>query len=85
MCKTTGNKELAFILTTQFHHHMLAKSRRTLTDIHRHIQDAALDNTHQFCLRVVPFLIMQSTQHATSLEGLPKGVYIYNKRKIIVK
>ena len=38
MGKTTWNKELAMIILGQFHSHMLAIGRRTLANIHSHIE-----------------------------------------------
>ena len=62
MRETTGDKELALVVLTQLHHHMLAKRRTRLADIHSHIEHLTLDHPYQLRLRSSTFLIVQTTQ-----------------------
>ena len=49
---------------TEFHHHMFAKSRRTLTQVNGHIEHIAFHHAHQLGLRIASFLVMQASQNA---------------------
>ena len=69
MGKSTGHKELALVLAGKFHSHILQEGGAALTKVYRHIQHTALDDTHQFGLAELAFLIMQSAQHATGAFG----------------
>ena len=64
MGKTTWNKELAMIILGQFHSHMLAIGRRTLANIHSHIEHGTLHAAHQLRLGEWRALEMQSAHHA---------------------
>ena len=48
--KAFGNKELAMIVLSQFHSHMLAVGWTTFANIDSHIKDCAFDAAHQFAL-----------------------------------
>ena len=64
MGKTTWNKELAMIILGQFHSHMLAIGRRTLANIHSHIEHGTLHAAHQLRLGEWRALEMKSAHHA---------------------
>ena len=64
MCKTTWNKELTLILFREFYHDIFSKGRATLANINGNIQDLSLDYANQFCLRILSFLIVETTQYA---------------------
>ena len=64
MGKTTRDKELAMIILGQFHSHMFAIGRRTLANIHSHIQHGTLHAAHQLALGERRALEMKSAHHA---------------------
>lgn len=70
MGKATGDEELAVVLGTELHGHMLAEGGGTLADIHRYVEDPALDTAHELALAMRGALIVQTTQHAVAGHGL---------------
>ena len=66
MGHSTGDKQLALVLLAQLYGHILAEGGRTLADVDSHIDDGALDDTHQLGLRELSFLIMKATEHAAA-------------------
>ena len=58
MHESYGNKKLKMILTGQFYCYMLPESRGALADVHRYIQYATFNDTHQFTLCVRGLLEM---------------------------
>ena len=64
MGESSWNKELTMIVFRQFHGHMLAKCRRSFTDVNGYVKDCALNAAHEFALGIWHSLIMQATHHA---------------------
>ena len=64
MRETLRYEELTVIILRQLHSHVLPVSRRTLTNINRHVKHTPLNATHQLRLRERRTLEMQTTHHA---------------------
>ena len=69
MGEAAGNEELAVVLCTEFHGHMLPESGGAVADINRHIEHTALHTTHQLALAMRGTLVVQPAHHAVARHG----------------
>ena len=83
MSKALWNEELAMIVLGQFHRHMLAVSRGTLTNIHSNIEYSTLHAAHQLALGERWTLEMQASHHTITTHTLIilAEVYLVTKNR----
>ena len=70
MGKTLRDEELAMIILSQLHSHMLAVGRRALANIHGYIQYPTLHTSHQLALGEWRALEVQAPHHTIAAHAL---------------
>ena len=69
MSETFGDVELLLVFGRKRNTFPFTKRRAPLAEVYRHVKDFAIDNAHEFALRVL-LLEMEATEHALLAAGL---------------